>query len=34
MSQKQEGKSGDDSTKLVGNAWEGFKKMWIECGNY
>ena len=36
MSQKQamgRKKGGGDNIKAVGNAWEGFKKMWIECGS-
>ena len=30
---KGEKKGGDDNIKVVGNAWEGFKKMWMECGS-
>ena len=26
-------KGGDDYIKVVGNTWEGFKKMWMECGS-
>ena len=37
MSQKQakgRKKGGDDNIKDVGNEWEGFKEIWMECGNY
>ena len=27
------GKGGEINIKVVGNAWEGFKKMWMECGS-
>ena len=36
MSQKQEKgrkKGGDDNIKDIGNEWEGFREMWMECGN-
>ena len=36
MSQKQakgRKKGGDDNIKDIGNEWEGFKEMWVECGN-
>ena len=36
MSQKQakeREKGGNNNIKVVGNVWEGFKKMWMECGN-
>ena len=36
MSQKQakgRKKGGDNNIKDIGNEWEGFKEMWMECGN-
>ena len=36
MSQKHANgrkKGGDDNIKVAGNAWEGFKKMWMEGGS-
>ena len=36
MSQKQakgRKKGGDDNKKVSGNEWEGYKGMWMECGN-
>ena len=36
MSQKQakgRKKGGDDNIKDIGNEWEGYKGMWMECGN-
>ena len=36
MSQKQakgRKKGEDNNIKVVGNAWEEFKKIWMECGS-
>ena len=36
MSQKQakgRKKGGDNNIKDIENEWEGFKEMWMECGN-